>query len=451
KFMQAIERDVQWLGFEWSGKHHSSDYFERLYDYAVQLIEQELAYVDSLSAEKIREYRGTLTQVGKASPDRDRSIADNLQLFKQMRAGAFEDGAYVLRAKIDMASPNINLRDPALYRIRHVHHQRTGDNWCIYPMYDYTHCLSDAIEGITHSLCTLEFEDHRPLYDWVLKTLKTACHPQQIEFARLQLEYTVMSKRKLAQLVAENHVTGWDDPRLPTLAGLRRRGFTANAIREFCERIGVTKKDAWIEFSALESCIREDLNEHAPRAMVVMEPLKIVIENYPDEKVEILSQANHPQQEAMGRREVPFSKTILIEQEDFARTPPPKFKRLIEGGEVRLRGAYVIKCEKVITDEAGNVIELRCTYDDKTLGKKPEGRKVKGVIHWVSKQHSIVAECRLYDPLFTEPNPEAHSHFLETLNPDSLTVINNARAESSLKNAIIESHYQFERCAYFCV
>ncbi|MCK4493964.1 MAG: glutamine--tRNA ligase/YqeY domain fusion protein [Methylococcales bacterium] len=451
EFMHAIERDVQWLGFEWSGKYHSSDYFERLYEYAVQLIEQGLAYVDSLSAEEIREYRGSLTHVGKASPDRDRPIAENVQLFKQMRAGEFKEGTYILRAKIDMASPNINLRDPALYRIRHVHHQRTGNQWCIYPMYDYTHCVSDAIEGITHSLCTLEFEDHRPLYDWFLSALKTPCHPQQIEFARLQLEYTVMSKRKLAQLVAENHVTGWDDPRLPTLAGLRRRGFTANAIREFCERIGVTKKDAWIEFSALESCIREDLNENANRAMVVMKPLTVIIENYPDENVEILSQANHPQQEERGRRDVPFSKTILIEQEDFARTPPPKFKRLIEGGEVRLRGAYVIKCEKVISDEAGNIIELRCTYDNKTLGKKPEGRKVKGVIHWVSKQHAIPAECRLYDPLFTEPNPEAHSHFLDTLNPNSLTVIQDARAEPSLKKAIIESHYQFERCAYFCV
>jgi glutaminyl-tRNA synthetase len=318
-------------------------------------------------------------------------------------------------------------------------------------MYDYTHCLSDAIEGITHSLCTLEFEDHRPLYDWFLETLTTPCHPQQIEFARLQLEYTVMSKRKLAQLVAENHVAGWDDPRMPTIAGLRRRGFTPNSIRTFCERIGVTKKDAWIKLAALESCIREDLNAQAPRAMVVQKPLTVVIENYPDEKTEILSQANHPQQEVMGRREVPFSKIILIEQADFSLTPPPKFKRLIEGGEVRLRGAYVIKCEKVITDKSGKVIELRCTYDEKTLGKKPEGRKVKGVIHWVSKAHSIPTELRLYEPLFTEANPEASTHFLETLNPHSLTILTESRAEASLKTATAEGHYQFERCAYFCM
>ncbi len=451
EFMQAIEKDVQWLGFQWTAEYHSSDYFEQLYDYAVQLINQNLAYVDSLSAEEIRVYRGSLTEIGKESPDRNRPIAENLDLFKRMREGAFEDGKYVLRAKIDMASPNINMRDPTLYRIRRTHHHRTGAAWCLYPMYDYTHCISDAIEGITHSLCTLEFEDHRPLYDWFLDKLKTPCHPQQIEFARLQLEYTVMSKRKLAQLVRENHVKGWDDPRMPTIAGLRRRGFTPASIRDFCERIGITKKDAWIKMAALESCIRDDLNENAPRAMAVLKPLRVVIENYPDEQVELLIAKNHPQKEEMGTREIPFSKVILIEQEDFALVPPPKFKRLIEGGEVRLRGAYVIKCEKVIYDEKGKVIELRCHYDKATLGKKPEGRKVKGVIHWVSESHSIPAELRLYEPLFTEANPEAQAHFLDTLNPDSLEVLSQCRIEASLANAKPETRYQFERCAYFCV
>ncbi len=451
EFMQSIEKDVQWLGFQWTAEYHSSDYFDPLYDYAVQLINQNLAYVDSLSAEEIRAYRGSLTEEGKESPDRNRPIAKSLDLFKRMREGEFEDGKYVLRAKIDMASPNINMRDPTLYRIRRTHHHRTGGDWCLYPMYDYTHCISDAIEGITHSLCTLEFEDHRPLYDWILDKLQTPCHPQQIEFARLQLEYTVMSKRKLAQLVIENHVKGWDDPRMPTIAGLRRRGFTPDSIRDFCERIGITKKDAWIKMAALESCIRDDLNENAPRAMAVLKPLRVVIENYPDEQVELLTAKNHPQKEEMGTREIPFSKIILIEQEDFSLVPPPKFKRLIEGGEVRLRGAYVIKCEKVITDTAGNVIELRCSYDKVTLGKKPEGRKVKGVIHWVSEQHSIPAELRLYAPLFTEANPEAQSHFLETLNPNSLEILSDSRVEASLANAKPETRYQFERCAYFCV
>jgi len=451
EFMQSIEKDVQWLGFQWTAKYHSSDYFDLLYDYAVQLINQNLAYVDSLSAEEIRTYRGSLTEAGKESPDRNRPITESLDLFKRMREGEFEDGKYVLRAKIDMASPNINMRDPALYRIRRTHHHRTGSDWCLYPMYDYTHCISDSIEGITHSLCTLEFEDHRPLYDWILDKLQTPCHPQQIEFARLQLEYTVMSKRKLAQLVTENHVKGWDDPRMPTIAGLRRRGFTPASIRDFCERIGITKKDAWIKMAALESCIRDDLNENAPRAMAVLKPLRVVIENYPDEQVELLTAKNHPQKEDMGTREIPFSKVILIEQEDFALVPPPKFKRLIEGGEVRLRGAYIIKCEKVITDAEGNMTELRCSYDKATLGKKPEGRKVKGVIHWVSEQHSIPAELRLYAPLFTEANPEAQTHFLETLNPDSLEVLNNSRVEVSLANAKPEARYQFERCAYFCV
>ncbi len=353
EYMESIERDVQWLGFKWTELHHASDYFEQLYNYAVQLIEQGQAYVDSLSAEQIRAYRGTLTEPGKESPDRNRSIAENLDLFKRMRAGEFADGQYVLRAKIDMASPNINMRDPALYRIRRVHHHRTGDAWCIYPMYDYTHCISDAIEGITHSLCTLEFEDHRPLYDWVLDQLQTPCHPQQIEFARLQLEYTIVSKRKLNQLVMEKHVHGWDDPRMPTIAGLRRAGFTPKAIRDFCERIGLTKQNSWIEMGVLEYCIREDLNENALRAMAVLQPLRVVIDNYPEDKTEELEISNHPQRPELGKRKVPFSRVVLIEQDDFAEIPPPKFKRLIAGGEVRLRGSYVIKCNEVIKNADG--------------------------------------------------------------------------------------------------
>jgi len=450
EYMESIERDVQWLGFEWHELHHASDYFEQLYNYAVQLIEQGQAYIDSLSAEQIRDYRGTLTEPGKESPDRNRPIAENLDLFKRMRAGEFADGQYVLRAKIDMASPNINMRDPALYRIRRVHHHRTGDTWCIYPMYDYTHCISDAIEGITHSLCTLEFEDHRPLYDWVLEKLQTPCHPQQIEFARLQLEYTIVSKRKLNQLVTENHVHGWDDPRMPTLAGLCRAGFTPKAIRDFCERIGVTKQNSWIEMSVLEYCIREDLNENAPRAMAVLQPLRVVIDNYPEDKVEQLEISNHPQRPELGKRKVPFSKVVLIEQDDFAEIPPAKFKRLIAGGEVRLRGSYVIKCNEIIKDAAGNIIELRCTYDAETLGKNPEGRKVKGVIHWVSEAHSHLAELRLYNRLFKVPNPDNEENFLDALNPDSLEVMTGCRVEASLANAQPESRYQFERTGYFC-
>ncbi len=451
EFMEAIEKDVHWLGFEWDKLCYASDYFEQLYDYAVQLIKKDKAYVDSLSAEQIRQYRGTLTEPGKESPDRSRSIEENLDLFARMKAGEFADGSYVLRAKIDMASPNINMRDPTLYRIRRVHHQRTGDDWCLYPMYDYTHCISDAIEGITHSLCTLEFEDHRPLYDWVLEQLETEHHPQQIEFARLQLEYTVMSKRKLHQLVAEGYVNGWDDPRMPTIAGLRRAGYTPASIRDFSERIGITKKDAWIEMGVLEYCIREDLNENAPRAMAVLEPLRVVIENYPDDQVEQLEVANHPQKPELGKRKVPFSKVVLIEQEDFAENPPPKFKRLVEGGEVRLRGSYVIKCEKIIKDDQGNITELRCTYDPDTLGKKPEGRKVKGVIHWVSEEHALPAEIRLYDRLFKLPNPDAEANFLDALNPESLKILENARVEPGLAEAPSEARFQFERKGYFCL
>jgi len=451
EYVQAIQRDVEWLGFKWQALCHASDYFEQLYDYAVQLIKDGKAYVDSLSAEQIRAYRGTLTEPGKESPDRNRSIEENLDLFARMRAGEFEDGAYVLRAKIDMASPNINMRDPAIYRIRRVHHQRTGDSWCLYPMYDYTHCISDAIEGITHSICTLEFEDHRPLYDWVLDELQTPHHPQQIEFARLQLEYTIVSKRKLNQLVVQNHVTGWDDPRMPTIAGLRRSGVTPAAIRDFCERIGVTKKDAWIEMAVLENCIREDLNENALRAMAVLQPLRVVIENYPEDNVEYLEVSNHPQRPELGKRTIPFSKVILIEQDDFAEVPPPKYKRLVLGGEVRLRGSYVIRCDEIIKNAEGDVIELRCSYDPDTLGKNPEGRKVKGVIHWVSEAHSQPAEVRLYNRLFSVPNPDNEDNFLDVLNPDSLEIINDCRVEASLANALPESRYQFERTGYFCV
>ena len=451
EYMESIERDVKWLGFEWAGLHHASDYFEQLYDYAVQLIEQGQAYVDSLSAEQIRLYRGTLTEPGKESPDRSHTIAENLDLFQRMRAGEFADGQYVLRAKIDMASPNINMRDPAIYRIRRVHHHRTGDAWCIYPMYDYTHCISDAIEGITHSLCTLEFEDHRPLYDWVLEQLQTPCHPQQIEFARLQLEYTIVSKRKLNQLVTEKHVYGWDDPRMPTIAGLRRAGFTPKAIRDFCERIGVTKQNSWIEMGVLEYCIREDLNENALRAMAVLQPLRVVIDNYPEDQIEELEISNHPQKPELGKRKVPFTKVILIEQDDFAEIPPPKFKRLVVGEEVRLRGSYVIRCNEVIKNAEGVIIELRCTYDADTLGKNPEGRKVKGVIHWVSEQQSHPAEVRLYDRLFKVPNPDNEENFLNAINTNSLEVLTDCRVEASLLHAQPENRFQFERTGYFCL
>ncbi len=451
EYVQAIEKDVAWLGFEWAELKHSSDYFEQLYLFAVQLIEKGLAYVDSLSAEEIRLYRGSLTEVGKDSPDRSRSIADNLDLFARMRAGEFEEGSYLLRAKIDMASPNINMRDPALYRVRKVTHQRTGDDWCIYPMYDYTHCISDALEGITHSLCTLEFADHRPLYDWVLDNIEIDCHPQQIEFARLVLEYTIVSKRKLNRLVVEGLVDGWDDPRMPTIAGLRRAGYTPKAIRDFCERIGVTKKGSSIEVGVLENCIREDLNDVAGRAMAVLDPLKVIIENYPDAQVEELHMPNHPQNEAMGVRNVPFSKVVYIDQDDFADVPPPKYKRLIEGGEVRLRGAYVIKCHEVIKNDAGDIIELRCSYDENTLGKKPEGRKVKGVIHWVSADHCLDAEIKLYDRLFNVVNPDALEDFTQALNPDSLQIIPHAKVEASLANAELGAGFQFERVGYFCL
>jgi len=450
EYVHAIIEDVKWLGFEWSGLHYASDYYQQLYDYAVDLIKQGKAYVDSLSAEEIREYRGTLTEPGKESPDRNRSIEENLDLFQRMRAGEFEDGKYLLRAKIDMASPNINMRDPAIYRIKKAHHQRTGDEWPIYPMYDYTHCISDAIEEITHSLCTLEFEDHRPLYDWVLDEVKTPCHPRQIEFARLQLKYTISSKRKLNQLVTEGHVDGWDDPRMPTISGLRRRGYTPASIRDFCDRIGVTKKDSLIEMAVLENSIREDLNAHAMRVMGVLNPLKVTIENYPDDLVEALTAQNHPQDPEMGARTVNFTKTLYIERDDFLEDAPKKFFRLSVGREVRLRYAYYVTCTDFVKNENGEVIEVICQYDPATKGgSSPDGRKVKGTIHWVSADHAIDATVKLYDRLFTHPNPVATDNFLDHLNPESLTVLKNCKLEPSLAEANPDLHYQFERTGYF--
>ncbi len=456
-FVEAIKRDVQWLGFSWGGKEfYASDYFEQLHDYAVELIKKGKAYVCDLSPDEAREYRGTLTEPGKDSPYRDRSVEENLDLFARMRAGEFEDGSRVLRAKIDMASSNLNLRDPIIYRIRHgvVHHQ-TGDEWCIYPMYDFTHCLSDSIEGITHSLCTLEFEDHRPLYDWILDQLATPCHPQQIEFSRLNLQYTVTSKRKLTELVEEGLVEGWDDPRMPTIAGLRRRGVTPFAIRDFCDRIGVTKADNSVEMGLLESTIRDDLNAHAPRRMAVLRPLKLVIENYPEDRCEQLNAANHPQNEDMGTRKIHFTRELYIDRDDFMEVAPnKKFKRLVSGGEVRLRNAYVIRCDEVIKDEQGEIIELRCSYDAATLGANPEGRKVRGVIHWVSAAHAIAAEVRLYDRLFNHPAPDAGKEakdYREYFNPDSLRTLTQCYLEAGLGEAQAGDIFQFEREGYFCL
>ncbi len=449
EFVNAIKDDVAWLGFEWDELKHASDYFEELYNYAVELIKQGKAYVDSSTAEEVRQMRGSLTEPGTPSPYRNRSVEQNLELFASMRNGEFNDGEHVLRAKIDMASGNINMRDPTLYRIRKVDHVRTGDAWSIYPMYDYTHCVSDALENITHSLCTLEFEDHRPLYDWVFDELSTPAHPQQIEFARLQLEYTILSKRRLIQLVEEKHVDGWDDPRMPTITGMRRRGFTPSAIRDFCERIGITKNDAWIEMAVLETCIRENLNENSPRRMAVLDPIKVVITDLEDGYTEMLSFANHPQKEEFGRRDVVFSKEIMIERDDFSENPPPKYQRLVPGGEVRLRGSYVIKCEEVIKNDAGDVIELRCTHDAATLGKKPEGRKVKGVIHWVSASAGVEAEVRVYDRLFNVENPATAESMESVLNPESKIVKKACMIEAALTDASPEERFQFERLGYF--
>jgi len=451
EYAKAIAEDVRWLGFTWQDEaHYASDYFEQLYAYAIELINAGKAYVESLSADDIRTYRGSLTEAGKNSPDRARSVADNLDLFTQMRAGAFADGDYILRAKIDMASPNINLRDPALYRIKRQHHIRTHDTWVIYPMYDFTHPISDALEGITHSLCTLEFEDHRPLYDWVLDNISLDCHPQQIEFSRLTLEYTITSKRRLNQLVTEQHVSGWDDPRMPTIAGMRRRGYPAAAIRDFAERIGVTKKDNIIEMGVLESSVRDHLNTHAPRAMAVLNPLKIILTNYPEAQEEQLSAPRHPQDPDMGTRTLPFSRELYIDQADFRETANKKYKRLVLGKEVRLRNAYVIQAHEAIKNDAGEIIALQCTYDAETLGKNPEGRKVKGVIHWVSVKHGLSAEVRLYDRLFTVPDPAAADTLTDTLNPASLTVLKHAILEPSLAQAQAGDAVQFEREGYFC-
>ncbi len=454
EYVDSIIDDVHWLGFSWDDRlYYASDYFEQLYDYAVELIKRGKAYVDSLTPEEIREHRGTLTEPGRESPYRGRSIEENLDLFRRMRAGEFEDGTHVLRAKIDMSSPNINLRDPTIYRIRRVPHHRTGDAWCIYPMYDYTHCLSDALEGITHSICTLEFEDHRPLYDWVLDQLPVPCHPQQIEFARLNLTHTVMSKRKLLRLVQEGHVSGWDDPRMPTLAGLRRRGYPPEAIRTFCARIGVAKRDSVVEIAQLEHDVREHLNATAPRVMAVLDPLKVVIENYPEGKVEEIEAVNNPEDASAGTRPVPFSRVLYLEREDFREDPPKKFYRLAPGREVRLRYAYLITCTEVIKDESGKVVELRCRYDPESRGGSPaDGRRVKATLHWVSAVHAVPAEVRLYDHLFSAPFPEEDGRdFKEALTPDSLKVVRGAMLEPSLATASPGDRVQFERQGYFCV
>ena len=452
EFVEAIKTDVEWLGYHWQDLRFASDYFEQLYKYAIELIEAGKAFVCDQDADEVRAYRGTLTEPGRESPFRNRSIAENLDLFERMRAGEFADGSRTLRARIDMAAPNINLRDPALYRIRHglVHHQ-TGAKWCIYPMYDYTHPISDAIEGITHSLCTLEFEDHRPLYDWVLDNISIDCHPRQIEFSRLNLEYTVMSKRRLTQLVQERRVHGWDDPRMPTVAGLRRRGYTPESIRAFCQAIGITKSEGTVEMGMLENSIRSHLDAIAPRRMVVLDPLKVVITNLPESHEEALLANNHPKDETLGSRQVMFAREVFIDRADFRESANKKYKRLVLGGEVRLRNAYVIRCDEAIKDDSGEVVELRCSYDPETLGKNPEGRKVRGVIHWVSARHGKKAQVRLYDRLFRSAEPGKNGEFLDDLNPESLQVMDDCIVESSLENAGTGDRFQFEREGYFCV
>ncbi|MDD2216728.1 MAG: glutamine--tRNA ligase/YqeY domain fusion protein [Eubacteriales bacterium] len=455
EYVDSIKEDVRWLGFDWDDRmYFASDYFEQLFQYAVQLIKDEKAYVCDLSAQEIRDYRGTLTEPGKESPYRNRSVDDNLDLFNRMRNGEFADGARTLRAKIDMASSNLNLRDPVLYRIQRSAHHRTGNEWCIYPMYDYAHPISDAIEGITHSICTLEFENHRPLYDWVLQALNLVDPPQQIEFARLNLTYTVMSKRKLRELVEEDYVNGWDDPRMPTISGLRRRGYTPAAIKDFCERIGVAKSNSIVDIAMLEHCLREDLNRHAPRVMVVLRPLRVVIDNYPEGQVEMLSAENNPEDASAGTREVPFSRVLYIEQEDFMENPPKKFFRLSPGREVRLKHAYIVKCERVEKDENGQVVELHCTYDPETKsGMSQAGRKVKGTLHWVSAEEALPLEVRVYNHLFNKENPEDEESgdYKANLNPYSLEKLTSCLAEPSLKGAKSGSTYQFLRQGYFTV
>ncbi len=460
EYMEAIRDSVAWLGFEWDKLCYASDYYDHLYGFALELIDKGLAYVDDLNAEQMREYRGSLTEAGKDSPNRDRDPAESRDLFERMRAGEFKEGEYTLRAKIDMASPNISMRDPIIYRIRFAHHYRAGDKWCIYPMYDFTHCISDALEGITHSLCTLEFQDNRELYDWFLANItltenllgeKGKAMPKQIEFGRSTLEYTIASKRKLIRLVSEGHVNGWDDPRLTTLVGLRRRGYTPASIRNFCAEIGVTKKDSTIDMAVLENAIRQDLEASAKRAFGVLNPLKLVITNYPEDQSETFTVNNHPKDESMGTREIPFGREIYIEQDDFMLDPPSKFFRLGPGREVRLRYGYAVTCDEVIQDDAGNVIELRCSYDPLSAkGKTADGRKIKGIIHWVSAAHAIDAEVRVYDRLYTEPNPGAAEDFISLINPDSLQVFPSAKLEPSLAEANTEDRFQFERVGYFC-
>ncbi len=456
EYVDSIKEDIRWLGFSWEDREfYASDYFEQLYQWAEQLIHDGLAYVCSLNGDQIRAYRGTLTEPGKPSPDRNRPIPESIDLFRRMRAGEFTDGQYTLRAKIDMASPNVNMRDPVLYRILRARHHRTGDTWCIYPMYDYAHGQSDSIEGVTHSICTLEFENHRPLYDWCLEALRIY-HPQQIEFARLNLTYMLMSKRKLLQLVEEEYVTGWDDPRMPTICGLRRRGYTPEAIRTFCERIGVTKYNSLTEINVLENCIREDLNRRAPRAMAVLNPLRVILENYPEDLVEEMEAVNNPEDPSAGTRKVPFSRVVYIEQDDFRENPPKEFFRLAPGREVRLRYGYVIKCVSAVKDpQTGQLTELRCTYDPATRGgNTPDGRKIKSTIHWVSAQHAVDAEVRLYEHLFIKESPEdvpEGTDYKVNLNPNSLTSVTSGKLEPSLSAALPGSRHQFERLGYFCV
>lgn len=456
EYVRSIIEDVKWLGFDWEDRlYYASDYFEELYQFAVELIKAGKAYVCDLSPEEIREYRGTLTEPGKESPYRNRSVEENLDLFERMRKGEFPDGSRVLRAKIDMASPNLNMRDPVLYRIQRSHHHRTGDKWCIYPMYDFAHPLSDSLEGITHSICTLEFEDHRPLYNWVLENTSAPCKSKQIEFARLNLSYTVMSKRKLKVLVEKGYVNGWDDPRMPTISGLRRRGYTPESIRDFCNRIGVAKANSVVDIALLEHCVREDLNKRAPRVMAVLNPLKVVITNYPEGQVEWLEADINPEMPELGKRKIPFSRELYIEREDFMENPPKKFYRFAPGREVRLQHAYYVKCVDVIKDEKGEVIELHCTYDPETKGGwSSDGRKVKGTSHWVSAAHALEVEVRLYDRLFTKENPdevEEGKDFTDYVNPNSLTVLEKCLIEPSVAGAKPGSRYQFLRQGYFCV
>jgi glutaminyl-tRNA synthetase len=455
EYVDAIIEDIRWLGFEIGHVYFASDYFDQIYEYAEHLIKKGCAYVDDLSADEIREYRGTLTEPGRNSPYRERTVEENLDLFRRMRAGEFPDGARTLRAKIDMQAPNVNLRDPVMYRILHVPHHRAGDKWCIYPMYDWAHGQSDYIEGVTHSLCSLEYEIHRPLYEWFLQQLDLPnAPPRQIEFARYSLNYTVVSKRKLLRLVKEGHVRGWDDPRMPTLCAMRRRGYTPQAIRNFCDRVGLSKTNTVVDIAFLEHCVREDLNKRAPRVMGVLRPLRVVIENYPEGQVEELDAVNNPEDPSAGTRKVPFSRVLYIEQGDFREEPPPKFYRLAPGREVRLRYAYFLKCESVVKDAQGNAVELRCTYDPETKGgAAPDGRKVKATIHWVSAAHAVEAEARLYDLLFTQPDPEdvPEGDFTAVINPNSLEVLNGCKVEPSLASAQPGDRFQFERLGYFCV